>query len=126
MNYKQYRILGMVVAAVLAVVISQAIVLNSYILALSAVLIGMLVMFFIKKQVKEILADERDYEIAGKSARYAMGIFSVIGAVLTFFFMFQRQVNPSYEIIGSTLAYSVCGLLLTYSIAFIYLQRYKA
>jgi uncharacterized membrane protein len=124
MNYKQYRNLRIITAAVLAGIISHAVVFNNYILAISAVLVGMAVMFFVKKQVKDILADERDYEIAGKSARYAMGIFSVTGSVATFFFMFQREANPFYETMGSVLAYSVCGLLLLYSFIFIYFQKY--
>lgn len=124
MDYKQYRTARIIIAALIAVVISQAVIFKSYILALFAVLIGMLVMYFIKKQVKDILADERDYNIAGKSARHAMGIFSIVGAAATFFFVFQRDGNPAYEIIGSVLAYSVCGLLLLYSIIFIYLDKY--
>ena len=124
MDYKQYRTSRIIVTGFLAIAMSQAIILNSYIFALFAVLIGTVAMFFIKKQLKDILSDERDYAIARKSARYAMGIFSITGAVATFFFMFQRDIGPVYETIGSILAYSVCGLLLLYSTIFIYFERY--
>ncbi len=123
MNYKQYRNFRIITAMLLAAVMSQAVIFNNYILAIFAVIAAMAVMFTVKKKVVDVLADERDYQNAGKAARYSLGIFSALGAVLTMFFMFQRSVDPAYEIIGSTLAYSVCGLLLLNSIVFMYYAK---
>lgn len=124
MNYKQYRNSRIVISAVLAAIMAEAVIINNYLLALGAVLVAVAIMFVIKKQIKDVLVDERDYEVAGKSARYTLAIFPVLAVIAMSFFMFQRDKDPVYGVIGSVLAYSICSLMLIYSFIFIYLQKY--
>jgi uncharacterized membrane protein len=123
MNNKQFKIFRIILAMILAIIISQAIILENFILAIFAMIVAVVLMIFVRKKVKDIIADERDYKIAGSAARYAITGFSAVAVGFMFFFMSQKQ-NPVYEAIGSTLAYSVCGLMLTYSLIFIYLRKY--
>ncbi len=102
---------------------AQAVILNNYILAIVAVVSAIVIIVASKKKVKQVLSDERDYALAGKAARISLSIFSVVGAVITSVFMFLRDTNPAYEIIGSVMAYSVCALLLIYSIAFKFYEK---
>lgn len=126
MTYNQFKRIRIVMAAVVAMIVSFAINLQSWIFAtiaiLLAILLSMIVIFSAKKQVKDVLADERDFYIAGKAARYALSVFCVLGAILSFYFMIiSKDINA--EAIGSVLAYSVCGLMLLNSVIVIYFQR---
>lgn len=123
MTYKHYRIAKIFVAMFLAMIISQATILNNYLLAAAAITIAIGVNLILRNRVKEIIADERDYQIAGQAARYALITFGILAALLSLGFMFLRQVNPLYETIGSTIAYTVCLLMLFYSLIFTYLNK---
>lgn len=126
MTYDQFKRIRIVMAAVVAIIVSFAINLQSWIFAtiavLLAVLLAMIVIFSAKRQVKDVLADERDYYIAGKAARYTVSVFCVLGAILSFYFMVLSK-DANAEAVGSVLAYSTCGLLLLNSAIVIYLQR---
>lgn len=123
MTYKKFKAVKTVIAMLLAAVIAQAVIFSNYYLAAAAVLTALAIIFVARKKVNEVVADERDYQIAGKAARISMSAFSAIGAIITFVLMAQREANPLYEIIGSTLAYSVCFLLLLYSVLFSYYAK---
>jgi uncharacterized membrane protein len=124
MNQKNFKTFRVILAMILAIIISQSIILDNYVLASFAMIVAIVLMLFVRKKVKDVLADERDYKIAGNSARYAMTAYSAVAVGFMFFFMSQDKINPVYEAIGSTLAYSVCGLMLVYSLIFLYLQKY--
>lgn len=125
MTYKNFRAIRVVISFFLAMIMAQAVIFSNYILAVFAIATAVAVIFIARKKVDEVLSDERDLQIAGKAARLSMSIFSVIGAVSTFILLAQRQTNPLYDAVGSTLAYSVCSLLLLYSAIFIYYGKYE-
>ncbi|MBI5530517.1 MAG: DUF2178 domain-containing protein [Candidatus Doudnabacteria bacterium] len=124
MTIKQYTAARLITAASLAAIVSQAVVLKNYYLAAAAVVIGVLLLMYVKKQVTEVTADERDYKIAGDSARWSLIIFSILGAIGSFILLTARAYNPALEAAGSTLAYSVCLLLLVNSFVN-YFLRYR-
>jgi uncharacterized membrane protein len=124
MNYNQFKKIRVIVAALTAVVMSFAVVLQSWPLAIADVLISMAVMLVAKSQVKNVIADERDYYIAGKAARYTQAIVCIMGAILTFYFMALSK-NPAAEAIGSVLGFCVCSVLMLNSIIVIYLERHE-
>ncbi len=123
MTAKQFSYFRLAIAAILAGVVSVSVVIGNYLVPIIAVLTTVILMIFIKKTVKEVLEDERDYQIAGKAARYAMIIFSGIAGLMTILFFAFRQIDQEFETIGSVLAYSVCALLIFYSLIFNYLSR---
>jgi uncharacterized membrane protein len=96
---------------------------DNYIFPIIAVAIALVFLYSTRKKVNEIISDERDYEIGGKSALKAIYLYSVIGVVLMFVLNSMKSVNPMYEVIASTLAYSVCFLMLSYSFIFRYYYR---
>jgi uncharacterized membrane protein len=81
-------------------------------------IVGSLVLLQMRKSVKEIIADERDYEVAGKSALLAIRIFGWISLIPIFALYAFRDRNPAYEAIGMTLAFSICILMLLYAVIF--------
>jgi len=124
MDFKQYKTLRIVIAFILGAMMSQAIILDNFFLAVFSVAFAMTIILIARRQVKEVIADERDYQIAGKAARYAMSAFSVVSVFVMFFLIFWPQQNPVYDAIANTLAYSVCSLLLLNSAIFIFLNKH--
>jgi uncharacterized membrane protein len=125
MNLKTFTLIKLAAVILIAAACSMAVSLNNYLVALVAVILGSLFVLFMRGRVKEIVADERDYEIGGKAARYAMQIYSWIAVVAMFLLLWQKNLNPSYEPIAYTLAYSTCLLLVTYSLLFKYFSKYS-
>jgi uncharacterized membrane protein len=123
MTSKQYLWSKMAIAAILAIVVGQAYILRSYILIGASVLIAFFLILFLKKRVKEVLADERDYKIGGDVARWALSIFAVLAWLFSFAMIMLRNVNPEYEIVGFTLSYAVCALLIIHMIVGLVFRR---
>ena len=123
MTYKKFKTIKIIISMILGAVIAQAVIFGNYILAVSAILAAAGITLIVKKRVKEVMADERDYQVAGKAARVSMSIFSVLGAAASFVLMAEREANPLYGTIGSVLAYSVCFLLILYSALFAYYAK---
>lgn len=123
MTLKQFRNVKIVVAMVVAFLMTQAIFFNNYWLAAGTITAAILVLYFLRSRVKEIMADERDYEIAGKAARYAMTILTLVGYAIALVLMSLRKVNPLYEVIGSIISYAICVYLLCYNLIFTFLRK---
>jgi uncharacterized membrane protein len=126
MELKTYTRIKLGIVVCLAMVCSIAVSTQNYFWALVAIILASLLLFFIRGKIKEIIADERDYEIGGKAARFAIQIYSWIAVVSMFLLLWQKGTNPSYEPIAYTLAYSTCLLLITYSIVFRYYAKYSS
>jgi len=118
MTLEKYNKIRLAFVVVIAMIISQSIVLNNFVIPLSAVIIGSLALMLLRKRVTDIVADERDYALAGKSAFLALQIYSWISVVAMVAFYSLRDINPSYESIGMTLAFSTCILTIIYSLIF--------
>lgn len=125
MHLKTYTTVRLVTVFFLAMACGIAGSTQNYFWAIPAIIVATLFLFFIRGKVKEIIADERDYEIGGKAARFAIQIYSWIAVVAMFILLAQKNLNPSYEPIAYTLAYSTCLLLITYSIVFRYYAKYS-
>jgi uncharacterized membrane protein len=107
-----------VLAVLLAMSISQSIIYKNFLYPVVATAIAIIILSILKKRVDGVVADERDYNVAGNSARYAMTIFSFVAVFAMFFFLAFEETNPFYEAIAMTLAYSVCFLMILYSLIF--------
>ena len=123
MTEKQLRFARVLVAAILAVVISQALIRNNFILGAISVVIASLILLILRKRVKEVVADERDYKIAGDTARWTLSIFAIGGWLFSFALITMREVKPGYEIAGFTLSYAICALLLINMVVGLFFRR---
>lgn len=124
MTLKQYTVvrLGMVMA--LSAFIAASIVRHNYLWPVVAMVIAMIVLLTLRSRVKEILADERDYALGGKAARWAIQVFSLAAVALMFLFLWKGEQDPQLTVIAHVLAYAVCALMLLYSFLFKLLQKY--
>lgn len=125
MTLKKYQQIKLIVTVIIAVIFSQAILYQNYLIPLATLIISSSVLIWLRRQVKEIIADERDYALAGKSASWAIQIYSWIAVVAMFVLYAFKNINPAYEPIALTLAYSTCFLMFTYSLIFKFQSRAK-
>jgi uncharacterized membrane protein len=125
MTLKKYQQIKLVIIVIISVIFSQSIIYQNYLIPLTTLIISSLVLILLRRQVKEVVSDERDYATAGKSASWAIQIYSWISVVAMFIFFAFRQVNPFYEPIAMTLAYSTCLLMVIYSFIFKFQNKIK-
>lgn len=125
MSQKTYQTWRVIIVFVLAMIFSQSIVSGDYVIPLVSMVVSSLLLWYLRSRVKGVLADERDYTLAGKAALLAVQVFGWLAAMATLFFYSQRAVNPMYEPIGLTLSYSVLFLFLVYGITFRYYNKFK-
>ncbi len=115
----------MIVAVLLGITFSQAVIFNSMTIPVISAIIGVLILLILRRRVKEIIADERDWAVGGKSAMLTLQIYSWIAVVGTLMLYANRGMNPSYEPIAVTLAFSTCFLIILYSVIFKYHDKFK-
>jgi uncharacterized membrane protein len=118
MDIKKYTAIKLAVVVLLAFIASWSISTSNYVLPVIAFIVSYLVLLYLRGKVKGVIADERDYEIGGKAARWAIQIYSWIAVLVMFVLYAKRALNPSYEAIAAVLAYSTCFLMLVYALIF--------
>ncbi|MFA5022404.1 MAG: DUF2178 domain-containing protein [Patescibacteria group bacterium] len=123
MTLKQYQWLRMTIAVILAIIFSQAIIFRNYLIPIAAITLAFLVLILAKKKVKGVIADERDYAIGGKAALLTIQVYSWLAVIAMFILYAQKDLNPAYEPIALTLAYSTCLLMITYGLIFRYYDK---
>jgi uncharacterized membrane protein len=125
MTTKQYKICRLAIIVVLSMSVSISINLGNYYLPVVFMLSGVAGMYYCRKQLKTeiVMADERDYHVAGNAARYTIYIYGWVGAVGTFVFMAISEKEGIFYVLSQYLAFSVCFLLLLNAFLFRYLSK---
>ncbi len=118
MTLKKYRTIKLIVIFVIAFIFSQSIINKNFIVPLVTLAVSSLLLIQLRKKVTDIVADERDYINGGKAALLAMQIYSWVAVMAMFILYSFRDLNPMYEPVGMTLAYSTCLLIIIYSVVF--------
>lgn len=118
MTLKKYQKIKLFITVVIAVIFSQSIIYNNYLIPLATLVVASLVLIWLRRQVKEVVADERDYANAGKSASWAIQIYSWVAVIAMFVLYAFKDLNFAYEPIAMTLAFSTCLLMFIYSLIF--------
>lgn len=124
MNTKQLRITKYIVFVLMAGLAVYATTTNHYTLLLFGFIIAAILLVTLRRRVTEVLADERDKHVAGQAALAAMYVFCWLAGILALASFAMRGVNQTYETIALTLAYSACLVLITYSLAFRFYDRF--
>jgi len=125
MTIKKYQRIKLIVVILLALVYSQMFVYKNFIIPIALMIVSALVLMLLRRRVTGVLADERDYATGGKAALLSIQIYSWIAVMGMFVLYAERDINPSYEPIAITLAFSACLLLLVYSVIFRYHNKVK-
>lgn len=122
-NQKVYLWARVSVVIILGIIVAQSVIIENIFGALVAMIIAWILLFYLRSRVKDVLADERDYEIGGSAARWAIQIFSLVAIIFILIFYTQKNINPAYEAIALTLSYSVCFLMVIYTLIFKFYNR---
>lgn len=124
MTKKQFQACRLAIIIILSFSISTSITLENYWLPIVFMLTALAAMYQCKHAYSQdhIIADERDYHIAGNSARYSIYTYAWLGALGTFVLMALSHKEGVLYIISQTLAFSVCGLMLLNAFIFKYLR----
>jgi len=125
MTFKKYNKIRLGIAFVTALIFSQSLVLHNFFIPVMILGISSLILFYLRKKVVDVIADERDYQIGGKSALLAIQLTSWVGVIVMFVLYVLSDMNSSYEPIAMTLAFSICFLMLTYSVIFNYYSKHS-
>ena len=123
MQAKTFLFIRILTTILLAMIVSVSIVSGNYILPVAAVIVAVVFLWSTKKKVNAILEDELDYRVGGEASRYAVFVYSILSALLGVYFVANRAVNPNYELLGQTLCYSTCFLMILQSLLFKFLRN---
>lgn len=125
MKLKNYKNCRLAIIVILAASISVSITLENYYLPIVFMLTALAALYYCRQHLPKdtIIADERDYQVAGKAARYTILVYAWIGAVSTFVLMALADRNPLYYQLSQYLAFSVCFLMLFNAFLFKYLSK---
>jgi len=124
MSSKTLRTWTAVIAVVLALVMGWSVTVNNFIVPLIAVVVGMGLVFVLRKRTKEITKDERSTLLYQKAAVATIGlcipVMALVGIVL---FAFREGLSVELAAAGYVLAYVACGMLLVQSALYSYYAR---
>ncbi|MCB9802979.1 DUF2178 domain-containing protein [Candidatus Nomurabacteria bacterium] len=126
MTKKQYLIMRFSIVVLLSASIAISINLKNYYLPIILMLIALLTMVYFRKQLKpkDVLADERDYQVAGIAARYTLFIYSWFSVIAMFIFLMLSEKYPQVYPLSQFFAFTVCGLLLLNAFLFKWLIKH--
>ena len=114
MEKKTYQTFRMLIGAFVGALVAAAVIMGNLLLALVTLVLGVLLSYFVKKNVYEIMGDERTALIANRASRMAMLSFLTIITVLGVVLLTLKNNFPEFMQAGYTLSYSACLLLLFY------------
>jgi len=111
---KTNRICSLIIALALAAFIAWAIIKEMPIFVpIAGFVVALLLMRLCRRLTREIMVDERVQKINEKASAISYRISSILMAIVGLVFITMRHTLPSeFEIVGSTLAYSVCAIML--------------
>jgi len=118
MTNKQYKKIRLIITIIIVIIFIQSVFLDNYIIPVITLITASLILLLLRRKVKDIISDERDMALGGKSAILAIQVYSWVAVIAMLILYASRNINPSYEPICITLAYSTCLLMFIYYIIF--------
>jgi uncharacterized membrane protein len=99
--------------------------LENYYLPIVMIISATAGMYYCRKQLQTttVLADERDYQVAGRASRYALIAYAWLGAIGTFVLMAISKGEGALYDLSQYLSFSVLFLLLLNAVLFKILRR---
>ena len=122
-SYRRYRIYKLIIVIILAGLIGAFVIAGNFIIPLAVFLLSIIIMFLLNKRVQEKLTDERIDNIAGKASRIVLSVSALLMAAAGIVLIALREQGVLYLIIGNTLVFLECGMMLFYAILFRYYSK---
>ena len=124
MSKRRFRLCGAAIIVTMAALIGWSIAIGNAVVPIPAVLGGAVLLYLLRRQVSEVMEDERNYRLSEKASRFAIQVFALVTAIsgitLT---AVSTSDSPPFRQVGLTLAFCACGLLILYLISYAYHSR---
>jgi uncharacterized membrane protein len=124
MSYKTFRMIQALNGLLLGGIMGVSLAIGNWIIPIAAVIISLSILMILRRRVKEVITDERNYTIAEKAARLTVQIvgigMAIIGAILL---GVSRSETTGLAQTGFTLLYATCALLVVNYFAYYYYSR---
>jgi uncharacterized membrane protein len=124
MQKRKFRIYKAIIAGVLGIAVAIAIVTNTAIIALAAVVVGIALAFILERSNKEIVRDERISQISGKAASASFNSVLILAAVASLgTALFRSQLPENVVFVGAIMGYFICVALILHMCFYAYFSR---
>lgn len=124
MSRKWFRVYGFIITMAVGALIGWSVAIGNAVIPIPAAIGGAGLLYLLRKQLKEVIEDERNYRISEKASRTTIQIsaflMGIIGAVLI---ALNIGGTSPFKEVGLTLAFSACALLLLYLTFYSYYSR---
>ena len=124
MSRRWFRLCGAAIIVTIVALIGWSIATGNAIVPIPAVIGGAVLLYLLRRQVSEVIEDERSYRVSEKASRFAIQVFAVVTAISGITLTAARTSDSSpFREVGLTLAFCACGLLILYLISYAYHDR---
>ena len=118
--FSTYRIIAVIIVTI---IVSISINYGNWYLPVISIMASWLFLYTLRRKVKEVIADERDYIIAGKASGLAMKIYISFSVIIGMILYSTGKENEVLFNIATTLLYSACFLMIFYAVLFKIYER---
>ncbi len=124
MSKKIYTLCRVLITAAIGITVGISVLTDIVVLPLAAVFIGMGLLYLCRKNVKDVIADERVYRISERASRLTIAVFGPVAAVVTtVLLVLSNGAYPGLKPVAYTMAYLVSVLSVLYAVFYIYYER---
>ncbi|MDD5341145.1 MAG: DUF2178 domain-containing protein [Patescibacteria group bacterium] len=118
MTKKTFLIYKIIAVIVVGIAFGASVNFGNWYLPLAILIAAWVFLYILRTRVKEVIADERDYNLAGKASALSLRIFASLAVIAGFILYVAEKQNETMFAIGSVLMYSAGFLMLLYAIIF--------
>jgi uncharacterized membrane protein len=123
MTKKMFSVYRIIAVIIVSVTVSVFINFGNWYLPVISVVASWIFLYTLRGKVKEVIADERDYTIAGKASGLAMRIYLLLSVVIGIILYSIGEKGGVLFGTATTLLYSACFLMFLYAILFKIYER---
>jgi uncharacterized membrane protein len=124
MSIKTYRVWTAIIMIIVAGLAGWGVATGNAFIPGPAVIVGAVILYFCRRRIKVVVEDERIHRIGDQASRRTIVIalitMAVVGSTLI---ALSTENRPELETVGVTLGYSVCAILVLYTILYNYFSR---
>ena len=124
MSYRRYKLVMAIIVIIVAALVGWAVSVGNAFLPAPAVIVGTAILYFCRRRIKVVVEDERIHRIGDQASRRTIEIALIAMAVVASTLLaLSTDERPELETVGVTLGYSICAILVLYTILYNYYNR---
>lgn len=123
MKRNQFRIILVLLTMTMSGIVGFAVSIGNPLLAVSAVFAGMAAMYLCKRKLEGVVEDERICRVGQMASRASLQVVALGFALGGTILIAMRNTYPNHVDLGFFLGYASCGILVLYSLFYIYFNK---